>query len=108
MDVIDEGEGAFTWENRAGRTWTLTSDEESRDMFEVGKDCPYYVHGHTEADIKMDGVGEGEENIIGIYGPWGELYTKMCGNEACGSPFYPGNRGAENLCEGHGFNQYQC
>lgn len=41
-------------------------------MLYVGYDCPYYVHGHTEAEIATDAAGK----VTGIYGPWHELYTK--------------------------------
>ena len=52
-----QAKGAFTWQNRAGVTWTLTPLMGSlggwdKTKLAVGNDCPYRNEGHEFAMIE--------------------------------------------------------
>ena len=52
-----QSQGAFTWRNRAGVTWTLTPMMGSNGMWDlnrlsVGNDCPYRNDGHEYAMVE--------------------------------------------------------
>ena len=55
--IWNQNKGAFTWQNRAGVTWTLTplmgeggSWDETKLL--VGNECPYRYEGHEFAKIE--------------------------------------------------------
>lgn len=71
------------WSNRAGKKWTLklkpTNDGYDRTTFLVESDSPYYSQGHTDGEIKWEEetVWNIGNTVLGITGPWGELYTRV-------------------------------
>lgn len=69
--------GEFIWTNRAGVSWTLTQDPYDDELFAIGEECPYYEFGdYTEGNVALEVFGA-TESVVGFYGPWFELYTKM-------------------------------
>ena len=55
--IWNQAKGAFTWQNRAGVTWTLTplmgsSGDWDETKLAVGNDCPYRNDGHEFAMIE--------------------------------------------------------
>lgn len=42
------------------------------EAFKVGPECPYFNRGHSEAKLDKQ-----NNEIKGIYGPWGEYYKKV-------------------------------
>ena len=55
--IWNQNKGAFTWQNRAGVTWTLTplmgsSGDWDETKLAVGNDCPYRNDGHEFAMIE--------------------------------------------------------
>ena len=55
--IWNQNKGAFTWQNRAGVTWTLTplmgsSGDWDESKLAVGNDCPYKNDGHEFAMIE--------------------------------------------------------
>lgn len=63
--TYDSASNTYTWKNRAGKSWTLSSSS-TFNKLEVHADCPYYASGYTTA----------EYNQMGIYGYGNEFYTK--------------------------------
>ena len=55
--IWNQAKGSFTWQNRAGVTWTLTplmgsSGDWDETKLAVGNDCPYRNDGHDFAMIE--------------------------------------------------------
>lgn len=72
------GDGfTFEWANRAGKTWSLTSNVREGDRrihdFDVGEDCPYYKEGHHNAELVYDEGGA----LLGIVGPNGKTFNHV-------------------------------
>jgi hypothetical protein len=76
----------YIWRNRAGVEWTLKprlvfngGDLINWSLgFAVGDDCPYhnaqiYSPAHNFMTVERDAF----DNVTGVRGPWGELYTRM-------------------------------
>merc|ERR1712241_552268 len=90
--IWNQNKGAFTWQNRAGVTWTLTplmgsSGDWDESKLAVGNDCPYKNDGHEFAMIEWGSL-EGSEVVTTIWGPWNEPYLR----DLQGTPFvFDGN-----------------
>ena len=70
----------FTWENRAGKTWSLllipgADDGWNTTNLAVGEDCPYFVSGHKFAGLEWKGQ-PGASELSAIRGPGNELYQR--------------------------------
>ena len=63
--TYNEASNTYTWKNRAGATWTLSSTINSNRL-RVHEDCPYFKTGYKIATF----------NQMGIYGPGNEFYVK--------------------------------
>ncbi|NES06803.1 MAG: hypothetical protein F6K22_30695 [Okeania sp. SIO2F4] len=63
-------DNTLQWKNRVGITWTLHATKH-REILKVGKDCPYFDHGHTTATVIWDG-----NQVLGILGPWNKRYDR--------------------------------
>ena len=97
-----QSQGVFTWQNRAGVTWTLTPMMGSNGMWDisrlsVGNSCPYRNDGHEYAMVEwvsycailntntcpyitstfpLEGSMEGSMVVTTIWGPWSEPYLR--------------------------------
>merc|ERR1712241_1566493 len=85
--IWNQAKGSFTWQNRAGVTWTLTplmgsSGDWDETKLAVGNDCPYRNDGHEFAMIEWGSL-EGSEVMTTIWGPWNEPYLR----DLKGTPF---------------------
>ena len=87
---------AFTWQNKAGATWTLKpiiiDGEWDTTKLAVGVDCPYYApaewgDGYKFADLEWEGV-PGSSNVSTIRGPSGP-YLGCSYNQTEGMDFPP-------------------
>merc|ERR1712241_441124 len=78
--IWNQAKGSFTWQNRAGVTWTLTplmgsSGDWDETKLAVGNDCPYRNDGHEFARIEWGSL-EGSTVVTTIWGPWNEPYLR--------------------------------
>ena len=69
VKITKKEDGDYTWENKAGRTWTLHSSEDICGPLDVGEDCPYYDWP------KPAYYRSASYNKAGIYGPGSGFYT---------------------------------
>ncbi|KAH8879752.1 hypothetical protein GQ53DRAFT_774726 [Thozetella sp. PMI_491] len=65
----------YQWTNRADVSWTLTRDGANKELFAVGKECPYYADGYTKAVVEARMAPGGVKQATAIYGPFDEVYT---------------------------------
>jgi len=69
VTITRKVDGDYTWENRAGKVWTLYSSEDVCAPLDVGEDCPYYDWPKPEY------YRSASYNKAGIYGPGSGFYT---------------------------------
>jgi len=72
VDITYVGGNLYRWTNKAGRSWTLTSNGSNNSPAEldVGRDCPYYNFGnHRKLEYK--------NGYSYVLGPWGEQYHRQ-------------------------------
>jgi len=67
---INQDRTSFAWRNAAGAVWTLFPTHDAL-VYRVGEDCPYFISGHTETLLEVDGSG----TVANLLGPCGEPYT---------------------------------
>ena len=70
----NQDKGSFTWENRAGVSWTLAPIQGiagwETTKFEVGSDCVYYDEGHHFATVEwvsLEQICQSNENYLCIF-----------------------------------------
>ena len=68
VTLVSEPDGTYKWNNRAGRTWTLTMRGDGN--LDVGTNCPYY-ETHKVCRVLREG-----ERVAGLLGPFDERYDK--------------------------------
>ena len=76
----NEAEGAFTWTNRAGTSWSMTMILDgsgwSTANLAVGPDCPYFGDGYEFAALEWQGDPSASE-LSTIGGPSSDLYHRV-------------------------------
>ena len=74
VHIDKTGDDTYQWTNAAGVQWSLTFQDQADSeglVYAVGKECPYYTSGYTNATLHVD------TPIIQIEGPYQELYVQL-------------------------------
>ncbi|KAF1832822.1 hypothetical protein BDW02DRAFT_599588 [Decorospora gaudefroyi] len=66
----------YKWSNKAGVAWKLAREKGRKEVFGVGKECPYYDDGYTMAKVETRMQPGGVKMATAIHGPWDEVYTR--------------------------------